>query len=117
MNDKEFIKDYIDRYKKSLIETDISNEIIELKQLLLDVKKRNNKVSEYKSKNRITSLFNKQENTQNFPDGLIILDVSFYGPDKIFTFACYIHSPDDVEYSLTIYENKYNKWIQEKMNK
>ena len=44
MNDKEFIKDYIDRYKKSLIETDISNEIIELKQLLLDVKQRNNKV-------------------------------------------------------------------------
>ena len=71
------------------------------------LKKRNDKVSEYKSKNRITSLFNKQENTQNFPDGLIILDVAFYGPDKIFTFACYIHSPDDVEYSLTIYENKY----------
>jgi len=44
MNDKEFIKDYIDRYKKSLIDTDISNEIIELKQFLLDVKKRNNKV-------------------------------------------------------------------------
>ena len=80
-------------------------------------KKRNDKVSEYKSKNRITSLFNKQENTQNFPDGLIILDVAFYGPDKIFTFACYIYSPDDVEYTLTIYENKYNKWIQEKVNK
>ena len=30
--------------KKSLIETDISKEIIELKQLLLDVKKGNNKV-------------------------------------------------------------------------
>ena len=40
MNDKEFIEDYIDRYKKSLIQTDISNEIIELKQLLLDVKQR-----------------------------------------------------------------------------
>ncbi len=40
MNDKEFIEDYIDRYKKSLNQTDISNEIIELKQLLLNSKKK-----------------------------------------------------------------------------
>jgi D-sedoheptulose 7-phosphate isomerase len=44
MKDKEFIKDYIGRYKKSLIDADISNEIIELKQLLIDLKQRNNKV-------------------------------------------------------------------------
>ena len=81
------------------------------------LKKRNDKVSKYKSKNRITSLFNKQENTQNFPNGLTIYDIAFYGPNKIFSFACYIYSPDDVEYSLTIYENKYNNWIQEKVNK
>jgi len=44
MKDKQFIKDYIRRYKESLIDTDISKEIIELKQLLIDLKQRNNKV-------------------------------------------------------------------------
>ena len=44
MKDKDFINDYLDRYKKSIIETDVSNEIIQLKQLLLNLQKRNNKV-------------------------------------------------------------------------
>jgi hypothetical protein len=84
------------------------------------LKKKNNKVSEYKSKNRITTLFNKKENTHTFPDGTTIYDVAFHGPIKIFTFACYVYPGDknkDVEYSLTIYENNYNIFIWEAHNK
>ena len=84
------------------------------------LKKRNNKVSEYKSKNRITTLFNKNETTSAYPDGTTTYDVAFHGPNKIFTFSCYVYLPNmdkDVEYSLTIYENIYNIFIYEAMNK
>ena len=80
-------------------------------------KKRSKKVSEYKSKNRITSLFNKQESEDTFSDGVKTYNVGFYGPTKLFAFSCYVYSKDDVEYSLTIYENKYNSFLYKKMNK
>ena len=84
------------------------------------LKKRNNKVSEYKSKNRITTLFNKHETTNAYPDGTTTYDVAFHGPNKIFAFSCYVYTPDmdkDVEYSLTIYDNIYNIFIYEANNK
>ena len=80
--------------------------------------KRNNKVFKYKSKNRITTLFNKTENTHTYPDGVKTYSVGFHGPTKIFSFACYKYPSDkDIEYSLTIYENNYNLFIWEAMNK
>jgi len=44
MNDPIFIKDYLNRYKKSLFETDISNKLIEMKKMLLDIKSSGKKV-------------------------------------------------------------------------
>ena len=44
MRDSEFIKDYLNRYKKSLFETDVSDKLIEMKQKLLKIKKEGNKV-------------------------------------------------------------------------
>ena len=35
MDDIKFIKDYLNRYKKSLFETDVSQQMIELKEMLL----------------------------------------------------------------------------------
>ena len=81
------------------------------------LKKRSEKVLEYKSKNRITSLFNKQESEDTYSDGVKTYNVGFYGPTKLFAFSCYVYSNDDVEYSLTIYENKYNSFLYKKMNK
>ena len=80
------------------------------------LKKRSEKVSEYKSKNRITSLFNKQESEDTFLDGVKTYNVGFYGPRKIFAFSCYVYPDDNVEYSFTIYENEYNSYIYKKMN-
>ena len=34
MSDLEFIKDYLDRYNKSLFETDVSDQIIKMKKML-----------------------------------------------------------------------------------
>ena len=39
MNDIEFIKEYLNRYNRSLFETDMSDQLIEMKDMLLKVKK------------------------------------------------------------------------------
>ena len=44
MNDLEFIKDYLARYNKSLFETDVSDQMIKMKKMLLEVKKSGRKV-------------------------------------------------------------------------
>jgi D-sedoheptulose 7-phosphate isomerase len=44
MNDKKFIKDYLSRYNKSLFENDISDQMIKMKELLLELKNNGKKV-------------------------------------------------------------------------
>tara|TARA_B110000014_G_C20004380_1_gene520565 strand:- start:168 stop:728 length:561 start_codon:yes stop_codon:yes gene_type:complete len=44
MTDKEFIKDYLDRYSRSLFENDISEEMIKMKEMLIHVKNNDKKV-------------------------------------------------------------------------
>ena len=79
------------------------------------LKTRDNNVSKYKNKNKITSLFNKHDSKDEYSNGLKTDNISFMGPTKIFTFACYEWSSDDIEYSLTIYENEFNDFLYEKM--
>lgn len=43
MDEKSFIKDYLERYRRSLIETDVSEELVQMKEMLLEVKARGNK--------------------------------------------------------------------------
>ena len=44
MDDLTFIKDYLNLYKNSLFETDVSQQMIELKEMLLGIKKNGKKV-------------------------------------------------------------------------
>ena len=44
MDEKVFIKEYLNRYKKSLFDTDISEQMIKMKEMLLKVKKNYRKV-------------------------------------------------------------------------
>ena len=44
MDDLTFIKDYLTRYKKSLFENNISDQIIEMKEMLLEIKNNGKKV-------------------------------------------------------------------------
>jgi len=108
-----FYQIYYENNSKKIVSisgTDISPDIDSC------LKKRSEKVSEYKSKNRITSLFNKHESEDTYPDGVKTYNVGFYGPRKIFAFSCYVYPDDNVEYSFTIYENEYNSYIYKKMN-
>jgi len=44
MDDLTFIKDYLNRYKSSLFETDVSHELIKIKEMLLEIKNNGKKV-------------------------------------------------------------------------
>lgn len=44
MKDREFVDDYLGRYRKSLLELDIFDEIVKLKEMLLKIKNSNKKV-------------------------------------------------------------------------
>lgn len=44
MDDLTFIKDYLNRYKSSLFETDVSHELIKMKEILLKIKENGKKV-------------------------------------------------------------------------
>ena len=44
MDDQTFIKDYLNRYKSSLFETDVSHELIKIKEMLLEIKNNGKKV-------------------------------------------------------------------------
>ena len=47
MDDTAFIEDYLNRYQRSLFETDVSQQIIKMKEMLLHVKKKSKKQSLY----------------------------------------------------------------------
>ena len=80
------------------------------------LKKRQNTVSAYQAANRITTLFNKEEDRHTFPDGMKDYYINFYGKKTLFVFSCYIYPNDMVEHSFTIYENNYNDYIFKKFN-
>ena len=44
MSDIEFINDYLNRYKQSLFETNVSDKLIKMKEVLLNLKDKENKV-------------------------------------------------------------------------
>lgn len=44
MDEKGFIKDYLERYKRSLFETDMTEELVRMREMLLGAKARGNKV-------------------------------------------------------------------------
>jgi len=79
------------------------------------LKKRNNLVSEYQQKNRITSLFNKQENNNNLPDGTKDYNIGFYGK-TIFAFHCYVLPNGEVSHHVALYETNYNDYVFKKWN-
>ena len=79
------------------------------------LKSRKNLVSKYKQKNRITSLFNEQENENIFPDGTKDYNITFYGK-TLFAFHCQVLLDGRVVNQIALYEHDYNDYIFEKWN-
>ena len=74
------------------------------------LKKRKTDVEMYIKKNRITSLFSKQQDKHTFPDGMIDDFIMFTGKEKYISFSCYIYD-DKIEYRVDALENNYNDYI------
>ena len=77
---------------------------------------RNKDASNYKKKNRITSLFNKDEGTHKFPDGMADHYVSFSGKEKFFSFRCYVYPDGAITKRYQVGTYKFNDYVFEKFN-
>ena len=77
---------------------------------------RNKDVVIYKNKNRITSLFNKDENIHKFPDGIVDHYVSFRSNEKFFSFRCYDYPDGDVTKRFQAGTNKFSNYVFERFN-
>ncbi len=77
---------------------------------------RNKDVSNYKKKNRITSLFNQEEEVHKFPDGMADHYVSFLGKDRFFSFRCYVYTDGDVTKRFQVATNEFNDYVFKKFN-
>ena len=61
-------------------------------------------------KNRITSLFDKVQDTHTFPDGMIDDYIMFTSKEKYIAFSCYIYD-NNIEYRVEAVENNYNDYV------
>ena len=98
--------DKIVSYGKVDMATNLNNCILE----------RNKDASNYKKKNRITSLFNKDEGTHKFPDGIVDHYVSFRGKEIFFSFRCYAYPDGDVSKRFQAGTHKFSDYVFEKFN-
>ena len=98
--------DKIVSYGKVDMATNLNNCILE----------RNKDVSNYKKRNRITSLFTKEEDVHEFPDGMVDHFIRFRGKNKMFTFRCYEYPDGDVTKRFQVAKNDFAAYVFEKMN-
>ena len=80
------------------------------------VSKRNKLVSEYKMKNRITSLFTRDENTHKFPDGLVDKYVSFDNNKSVYAFHCYVYPDGIIDLRVQITTREFDDYVFKKYN-
>ena len=98
--------DKIVSFGKVDIATDLRSCIVE----------RNKDVANYKKKNRITSLFNKDEDTHKFPDGMADHYVSFSGKEKFFSFRCYVYPDGNITKRYQVETYEFNDYVFKKFN-
>ena len=80
------------------------------------ISKRNKLASEYKKKNRITSIFTRYEDTHKFPDGLVDKYIIFDNKKKSFGFKCYIPTEGTPHLRVQISTHKFDDYVFEKFN-
>ena len=80
------------------------------------ISKRNKLASEYKKKNRITSLFIRDEDTHKFPDGMVDKYITFDNKKKSFGFKCYIYPDGIIHLRVQISTHEFDDYVFEKFN-
>ena len=80
------------------------------------ISKRNKLASEYKKKNRITSLFTRVEDTHILPDGQVDRYIVFENKKKQFLFRCYIYPDGMIHNRVSLLDPEFSAYVFEKFN-
>ena len=80
------------------------------------ISKRNKLVSEYQKKNRITSLFTREDDTHKFPNGLVDKNIKFGNTKKVFAFMCYIYPDGIIHNRVQITTHEFDDYVFKKFN-
>ena len=80
------------------------------------ISKRNKLASEYKKKNRITSIFTREEDMYKFPDGMVDKYIFFDNKKKRFGFKCYIYPDGIIHLRVQISTHEFDNYVFEKFN-
>ena len=70
----------------------------------------------YKKKNRITTLFTRDEDIHKFPNGMVDKYINFENDKKVFSFMCYIYPDGLIQNRVQIYTHQFNKYVFDKFN-
>ncbi len=80
------------------------------------ISKRDKLVSEYKKKNRITSLFTRNEDTYKFPDGMVDKNVFFNNNKRVYAFHCYVYPEGMIQLRVQITTHEFDDHVFKKFN-
>ena len=80
------------------------------------ISKRNKLVSKYQKKNRITSIFTREEDTHKFPDGQVDRYIVFENKKKQFVFRCYIYPDGIILNRVSVLDPEFSAYVFEKYN-
>ena len=80
------------------------------------ISKRNKLASEYQKKNRITSLFTREEDTHILPDGQVDRYIVFENKKKQFVFRCYIYPDGMIHNRVGLLDPEFSAYVFEKFN-
>ena len=80
------------------------------------ISKRNKLASEYKKKNRITSIFTREEDMHKFPDGMVDKYITFDNKKKSFGFKCYIYPDGTIHLRVQTTTHEFDNYVFEKFN-
>ena len=109
--------DYIQIYYETKTDKIVSTSgIFDMSDESSCISKRNKLAAEYKKKNRITSLFIRDEDMHKFPDGLVDKYINFDNDKKVFSFMCYIYPDGTIHLRVQIYTHKFNKYVFNKFD-
>ena len=80
------------------------------------ISKRNKLVSKYQKKNRITSLFTREEDTHKFPNGLVDKHVFFDNNKRVYAFHCYVYPDGIFDLRVQITTHEFDDYVFKKFN-
>ena len=109
--------DYIQVYYETKADKIVSTAgIYEVSDESSCISKRNKLAAEYKKKNRITSIFTRDEDTHKFPDGLVDKNVSFDNNKSVYAFHCYVYPEGMIQLRVQITTHEFDDYVFKKFN-